>query len=282
MIIRETELAGGLQGTLLTPERTTGLGVVVLGGSSGKVDVARARLFAVKGAIALALRWFGGDGQPPAIYGVPLETFRSATDRLLEAGCHTVAYVGTSRGAEAALLAAIDDPRIDAVVAISPSSVVWAGDTWPPRSSWTRKGTPLPFVHYDVEHMPVREDGPVSYRRYFELSLGRFADDIPAASIPIERARATVVLVAGGDDALWPSEFFAQSLADRLEATGKHPLLITHPEAGHRVLLPGETTPRSTVNAHGGNDEADRALGLAAWNAISALLKLPESTPAES
>jgi uncharacterized protein len=282
MIIREAVLAGGLQGTLLTPERTTGLGVVVLGGSSGRVDVARARLFAVKGAIALALRWFGGDGQPPAIYEVPLEAFRGATDSLLEAGCQTIAYVGTSRGAEAALLVAIDDPRIDAVVAISPSSVVWAGDTWPPRSSWTRNGTPLPFVHYDVEHMPVCEAGPVSYRRYFELSLARFSDEIPAASIPIEKARATVVLVAGGDDALWPSEVFAQSLADRLKATGKHPLLITHPEAGHRVLLPGETTPRSTVNAHGGNDEADRALGLAAWNAISALLKLPDSIPPES
>lgn len=89
MIIREAALAGGLQGTLLTPERTTGLGVVVLGGSSDKVDVARARLFAVKGAIALALRWFGGDCQPPAIYEMPLETFTGATDRLLEAGYPT-------------------------------------------------------------------------------------------------------------------------------------------------------------------------------------------------
>jgi uncharacterized protein len=38
-------------------------------------------------------------------------------------------YVGTSRGAEDAILAAIDAPRIDTVVAISPSLVVWAGDS---------------------------------------------------------------------------------------------------------------------------------------------------------
>jgi len=83
-----------------------------------------------------------------------------------------------------------------------------------------------------------------------------------------------VLLVAGGDDALWPSDVFARSLRDRLNAAGRRPLLVTHPEAGHRVLLPGEATPRSAVNAHGGNDAADRALGVAAWNAISELLHL--------
>jgi hypothetical protein len=39
------------------------------------------------------------------------------TDQLVKAGSEKIAYVGTSRGAEAALLAAIEDPRIDAVVA---------------------------------------------------------------------------------------------------------------------------------------------------------------------
>jgi acetyl esterase/lipase len=275
MMIHESALAGDLQGTLLTPEQSTGLGVVVLGGSSGRVDVARAGLFAAKGAIALALRWFGGDGQVPLICEVPLETFTGATERLVKTGCDRIAYVGTSRGAEAALLVAIDDPRIDAVMAISPTSVVWEGTGSPLRSSWTRNGTPLPFVRYDVSQFPTRGVGPVSYRRYHEQSLERFADDVPAATILIEKARARMVLVAGGDDALWPSDIFARSLAERLEAAGKHPLLVTHPEAGHRVLLPSETTARSAVNSHGGNDAADRALGGVAWNAISELLHLP-------
>jgi uncharacterized protein len=274
MTIGETQLSGDVQGTLLTPERTTGLGVVVLTGSSGRVDAQRARLFAATGATALALRWFGGEGQTPIIHQVPLELFVRATDRLVKDGCQKIAYVGTSRGAEAALLVAIEDPRIDVVVAISPTSVVWAGDGWPPQSSWTRKGLPLPFVHYDVSQLPSQRDGPVSYRRYCEQSLTRFADEVPAATISIEQARARVILVAGGDDALWPSHFFARTLADRLTAAGKQPLLITHPDAGHRVLLPGETTPRSAINAHGGTDDADRALGRAAWDAITAVLDL--------
>jgi hypothetical protein len=113
---------------VLTPARTAGVGVVVLSGSSGRVDVARASPFAANGAVALALRWFGGDGLTPVIHEVPLEVFFRATDKLIKAGCDRIAYVGTSRGAEAALLVAIADPTVDVVIAISPTSVVWAGD----------------------------------------------------------------------------------------------------------------------------------------------------------
>jgi BAAT / Acyl-CoA thioester hydrolase C terminal len=49
---------------------------------------------------------------------------------------------------------------------------------------------------------------------------------MPNATIPIEKARARVILVAGGDDALWPLDFFARTLADRLMATGKQALQV--------------------------------------------------------
>jgi hypothetical protein len=80
--------------------------------------------------------------------------------------------------------------------------------------------------------------------------------------------------VAGGDDALWPSDAFARYIADRLGRFGKNATVVGHPEAGHRVLLPGETTPRSTRNAYGCNDAADLALGRSAWRAIVNLLRL--------
>jgi hypothetical protein len=53
-MISEKTLIGEVQGTLLTPARTTGLGVVVLTGSSGRVDSRRASLFAANGAVAPA------------------------------------------------------------------------------------------------------------------------------------------------------------------------------------------------------------------------------------
>ncbi|MBV8190289.1 MAG: acyl-CoA thioesterase [Alphaproteobacteria bacterium] len=284
MEIEESTLTNPFQGVLLVPRRTNGLGVVVLGGSSGSINVERARLFAERGATAIALRWFGGDGQVPGICEVPLESFTPATDWMLRAGCNRIAYIGTSKGAEAALLLAVHDSRIDIVVALSPSSVVWAnsgvgldGVGFPLRSSWTLRAKPLPFIAYDVSKLPAPHDGLMHYRAYHEASLATFADAIPAASIPVETSRATFVLVAGADDALWPSDWFAASLAERLAAAGKRHFLATHPHAGHRILLPGETATRSRVNAHGGTDEADRELGRAAWRMISKTCGIVES-----
>lgn len=281
MNVGETVLTGDVQGILLRPERCNELGVVVLGGSSGRIDVARGTLFAERGAVTLALRWFGGDGQVAGICKVPLETFIAATDRLVSEGCKQIAFVGTSKGAEAALLTAVNDHRLGVVIAISPTSVVWGnvgpgrdGEVWPQRSSWTYRGYSLPFVASDPYWQREYRDGLISYKSLYEQSLRRFATEASGAAIPIERARADVVIVAGGDDALWPSEMFAKAIAARLAAYGKQVRLVVNPEAGHRVLLPGETTPRSSLHAHGGNDQADSALGQAAWNAIAEILQL--------
>src|SRR5258708_40141970 len=152
MKVHEASLSSGLQGSILKPAEQTGWGVVIVAGSSGRVDVARAKLFAGVGAVCIALRYFGGERQPPGICEVPLEVFTRATDRLIEEGCERVAYVGTSKGAEAALLSATDDPRVRVVAAISPSSFLWAsigpgrdGVAWPERCPWRRGGVPLAF-----------------------------------------------------------------------------------------------------------------------------------------
>ncbi|WP_348647461.1 hypothetical protein [Rhizobium leguminosarum] len=60
-------LAGQVQGTLIVPHRPNDWGILVLGGSSGRVDVGRALLFADLGVTSLALRWFGGESQAPGI-----------------------------------------------------------------------------------------------------------------------------------------------------------------------------------------------------------------------
>jgi uncharacterized protein len=276
-----TLLDGDLQGVLLTPARRSGLGVVVLGGSSGTVDVARAALFADHGAMALAQRWFGGPGQAPAICEIRLESFGWAIDRLMTEGCERIALVGTSRGAEAALLTACFDSRVDVVVATSPGSVVWPciyrsadGGRWIQSSSWTWAGEALPFLPFDEDaYEATPKDPPIRWLDLFLRSLAGRAAAASMVAIPVETARADLVLIAGGDDQLWPSARFAGQLEDRRRAAGRSARLVTHPMAGHRVLLPGETTPRSAVNLHGGTDEADRSLGRDGWSAISEVLQ---------
>jgi acetyl esterase/lipase len=273
------QLQGNIRGTFARGLKSSRTGVVVLGGSSGRVDTARAGLFAKAGAQALTLQWFGGANQSPGICEIPIETFIGATDFLMTRGCERIVFVGTSKGAEAALLASTLDHRINAVVAISPSSVVWGnigagidGVAWPERSSWSFGGRSLDFVPAVLDWQKVYRETLVSYRSFFEKCLASSVDAVTRARIPIENSAAEVILVAGGDDALWPSDIFAQHLAQSRQEHKKSSTLILDQEAGHRVLFPGEATPRSALHAHGGNDAADARLGQRAWRAIAALL----------
>jgi hypothetical protein len=124
-----------------------------LAGSSGRMDRDRATLFAQHGAEALTIRWFGGVAQRPAPHEVP-ETFFAAVDRLAP-HCDWVAVVGSSFGVEAALLTAVHDERVHAVVAVAPSAVVCAGyDGGRCSSHWTLEGEQLPFVPLLADWVP--------------------------------------------------------------------------------------------------------------------------------
>jgi uncharacterized protein len=99
MDLIESALDGQVQGVAISTTQSADVGVVVLTGSSGRVDVARARLFARHGALAVALRWFGGPGQPPGICEVPLETFTAAVEWLVTRNVARIGLVGVSKGA---------------------------------------------------------------------------------------------------------------------------------------------------------------------------------------
>lgn len=64
------------------PKQACGTGVLVLAGSSGRVDIQRAQLLAEHGAVVMPLRWFGGKGRQPGPWDIPIETFTQALDVL--------------------------------------------------------------------------------------------------------------------------------------------------------------------------------------------------------
>ncbi|RBQ17400.1 acyl-CoA thioesterase [Spongiactinospora rosea] len=283
MEITECSLATPYEGIMITPRGGGDVGVLVLAGSSGRIEIERSRLLARQGAVALSIRWFGGPGQPAGICEIPLETFTTAVDLLLDAGVRRVGVVGVSKGAEAALLIAGLDPRIDAVVALSPTSLVWAnigpgvdGRVHPYRSSWTWRGEPVPFVPYDDTWAPAEPVGsPVAYRTLYERSRTKFARAAEAAMIPVQRATADLLLVAGADDRMWPSSSFAEELAARRSAVGRPARIVSSSDAGHRPRLPGEPpAPASARHLYGGSPSADAALGAAAWPHILQVLQI--------
>lgn len=273
----EIEL-GWADGLLALPEdRPPSSAVLVLSGSSGRVERERVRLLARNGSAALTFRWFGGPGQPRGICELPLETFLPAVEQLADLSDRVV-VLGVSKSAEAPLLLALHDPRITAVVGLAPTSVVWAnvgvgleGRDRPQRSSWSWQGVPLPFVRYDDTWEP--DDDPPRFRISYEQSLRIAGHDAEVARITVEEITAGVLLAAGGDDQVWPSLTFARDIAARRSAAGLATRIVTDPDAGHRLILPSELVVTGGQRmARRGSEAADRSLGAQLWPHLLALL----------
>ncbi|GAB3946466.1 acyl-CoA thioester hydrolase/BAAT C-terminal domain-containing protein [Kribbella albertanoniae] len=234
-------------------------GILILHGSSGTPDLDRARILRDEGYDVLAPAW-------PVRAEVPLESF--PLDELAERNDRLV-VMGSSWGAEAALLLGALDERVNAVVGFAPSAYVWArvDDDGHQRSAWTWQGEPLPFVPFDPDWKADAD--PPSYTGMYWQSL-RKCDDVESAEIPVERIR-DVLLIAGGDDKVWPSVAFAAEIGRRRGALPTRQ--VVGEAAGHRVVLPGELPKNAGQRmARGGTEAADRELGARAWPEILAVL----------
>ncbi|CAH0160470.1 acyl-CoA thioester hydrolase/BAAT C-terminal domain-containing protein [Microbacterium foliorum] len=254
------------------PAHPRGTAVLLLAGSSGRLESARADLLSRRGARVRAIRWFGGVGQRPVPHEVPIELFIDQIE-LLRRDHDRVAIFGTSFGAEAALVTA-STVDIDTTVAASPSSVVWSGladGLW--SSHWTLDGAPLPSVAFDPAWTATTD--PPEYLSLYSSSLALDSARTEAATIPVERITGDLLLVTGGDDRVWPSTEFAAAITQRRLVHGRRTTTVEHPDAGHRLILPGEVPADGGVAmARGGSAAADRTLGEHAWVEISRFLDL--------
>jgi len=270
-------LGGGLAGHLFYPAgRERRPAVLVLGGSEGGFggeDVAA--LLASRGYVALSLAYFGIAPLPSSLERIPLEYFGAAVDSLqadprVRRG--SLAALGTSKGAEAALVLGAHDPRIHAVVAYAPSAVAWSCICPDPQSpSWTLGGRPVPFVPggADPAYRPPQGSPlhPVVNYRY------RLRDSaaVRRATIPVERINGPVLLVSGREDELWPSSWSADAIAARLRTHGfRHRVVqLSYPGAGHligKAYLPaGSTRVGGGRLETGGTPQANAAAQADAW-----------------
>jgi dienelactone hydrolase len=254
------ESPDGLVGTLYRPAGDGPFpGVVVLHGSGGRPDVGTAILLAAHGYAAFAPQYFGTpDPLPDLLAEVPVEYLDQA--RVWMAGLAAVrdgpvGLYGTSKGAEYALLGGATYDWVGAVVAVAPSGLVWAGLTQgqaEPTASWSVGGEPVDYlptafpasvVGDYLASWPLGE--PVSLRPTYEVPLeDASAAELEGAAIPVERIDGPVTLLAGGDDALWPSVRMGRVAADRLRAND-HPHAVrfrTFPQAGHGISYPYQPT----------------------------------------
>jgi hypothetical protein len=260
-----------VEGVRWLPDTPTAVGALVLAGSSGRVDSTRAELLARNGVIAESIRWFGGAGQHDGPWEIPLELFLGRVEELAK-DCDRVLVLGTSFGAEAALLTGAHSPLVSAVIAFAPTDVVWSGvrPDGGTTSHWTLGGVPLPYVPFDETW--EQEDEVPAFVGLYEASRRRSPQRLEAAGIPVERIDQ-VLLVAGGDDQVWPALSMSESIKARRAEHGLDTVLVSEAEAGHRTVLPGEpVVTGGTRMRRGGTEESDRRLGAIAWGHITPLL----------
>jgi dienelactone hydrolase len=201
------------------PQKGPSAGVLLIGGSGGGIawqDYWGA-ILARHGFTALALAYFGMEGLPKELDAIPLEYFLGALEYMQRNAAidrTRIGVVGVSRGGELALLLASYAPAIDAVVAFVPSSVVFqsGSSTQPgqkPRSSWTFRGHPFPFV--------AREAGDAAepLANEFRRALAQ-RDQVASAAIPVERIRGPILLLSGKADTTWPSSHMSEMVVARL------------------------------------------------------------------
>jgi pimeloyl-ACP methyl ester carboxylesterase len=239
-----------------------GVPVLVLAGSGGGLPDAQAALLASEGHPALAQGIFAYKDLPPTLRSIPLESFRSGA-RWLEqrTGAHRVAVMGTSRGSEAAGLAASYFPQdFAAAIVYVPShlsngaidaSVHNAG------AAWTYQGKPLPWDQGETDSNNADESVHASTPPGFVATpyyLKTWSDPHIAATlgIPFERMQGPVLAIGAGADEMWPSFIGAEQIGRRLAAHGKASLAEVHiyPGAGHLVSRVGSGGPFSPFVYH--------------------------------
>lgn len=261
---------GNLVGALFYPEDgKKHAGILLLGGSEGGFEKdAFPALLASHGYAVLSLAYFGIEPLPKSLVEVPVETVQRGIDYLsrqpVVSAENGIAVIGSSRGAELALIAATLNPKTRAVVALVPTAVVFAGLEFGrgpvDKSPWTIGGKPVPYITF------------ATWKKYL---ASRDASLIKDAEIPVEKIAAPILFVGGGDDQLGLSGVMTHLAKDRL-AWEKHPFadqFLVYPKVGHLILFPPFQPTANTIRLEtpygvldfGGSPEGNAAAATDAW-----------------
>lgn len=268
--------------------------VVILAGADGG-DAGGRRfgpILAEMGYAAVSLPYYspnwGDYGPPPQFPDLPgsfidirvdqIGDLREALAAAPGVDVERFGLFGGSKGSEFALIAASRYPWIDAVVAYTPSDLVWEGwglemvEAEGTRSSFSFGGEPLPFMPYRgfVEGL-MAGPGKADLRAIHENGRADHPDREAAARIPVERYPGALMLIAGEKDAQWNAARHARNVVAAREAAGLGTEALIYPEAGHD-LIGGDGDPREDPRS-GGSPEANAAARLDAWPKVTAFLR---------
>jgi len=312
--VTRTQHAGdGFAAVVFAPAGTGPVpAVAVLPGSTGARAVEpMAAFLASHGFLAMVVAYMEEPGLPPTLREVPLEALAAGVRDLAghpraAGGRVGVFSVSVGTGGALSLLARIPGLPVDAIVAVSPTSVVWQALTaGPPQkvSGWTLDGQPLPWVPMRAEALMLGfAAGQIVSRlaglaaRVLPAGLAppgslltpalrtrpayagglRNRSAVEAAAIPVADITCPMMLLAGEADEAWPAAEMARDIHRRRDRAGRAAAdeVVVFGEAGHFLRLPGMATTVTWTDSlrSGGTPPATAAAQRESWARIPQFL----------
>lgn len=213
----------GFEGILYRTDTKDDRLIIVIQGLKGlTLPEKYAKLFSERGYSALAMSYYGGEGQKKSMRAIPLEQFQVACEEMKKMGFKRIGIYGNSKGAGIALLAASVVPDISLVIAASSFGHVMQGtgkpNEDPCRSMVSFKGKDFPYV----ERGRLFSDFLKRCIKEHNVRLLYFFDEwdkkgTEENEIPVERINGDILFLTSTHDESVPAKRDAKLLMKRLE-----------------------------------------------------------------
>uniref|UniRef100_W5MU30 Acyl-CoA thioesterase 21 n=1 Tax=Lepisosteus oculatus TaxID=7918 RepID=W5MU30_LEPOC len=225
---------GRIRGTVFLPPEKCPFptSLIDLQRKAGGLLEHRGCLLANHGFATMVLAYFGFEDLPQNLEELDLEYFEEALhffQALPQVRENSIGVLGVSKGADLALSMASFLSGISAVVSVSGCYANF-------QCHLHYKGTTLAALRFSPEKITV--DQASGLLRFCEAYADP-RDPGCQAVVPIERASARFLFVAGEDDQVWNASLFASEAAKRLISHGKErPEVLIFPGTGHLIEPP--------------------------------------------
>jgi len=199
--------------------------IVGFGGSEGGNHMASDKMKSIRdsfiqnGYAFLAVAYFGTAETPELLDRISLNAIYDSIMRVAQhplINKERIILYGGSRGAELVLNLASRYNNLAAVIAMVPPHVSLPSKFgWRATASWTYKNEDIPYVKASGKSMQLIWDGDF-YAGFVELLKDEKL--INGAEIEVEKINCPVLIMSAKNDEVWPSEYMAGKIMDRLKS----------------------------------------------------------------
>ena len=233
---RFTIAEDGFHGTYYKPEvnKYPDKVLILFGGSAGKFLLSEmcAEKYYENGLNVIAVAYRDVPGAPSQLHGIPLELIEKAILWGKENVGNKVIVNGISLGGQLALLLGSYFPDlVSGVVAINPMHFSQQGMKsfkaleFTPNACFTLRGEDLPYYPVSVStkefQKQLKKDARKSHEfmncaEFYRREIKLMDNDAPYM-IPVEKSKAAILLLSGGQDVMLPSQEICEKVVERLE-----------------------------------------------------------------